>query len=323
MTDFIHQPITIQGMTLPTRLVMPPMATEAGEHGLVSEGLIDYYVARAQNEHVGLIITEHQYVDKRGKASPKQLSIADDEAIFGLRRLTAAVHRAKPGIKIISQINHCGRQSHGTGEMALVGPMAETVDGRQVEALSREDIASLVEAYAQGARRAKEAGYDGVEIHSAHGYLLNQFYSPLSNKRTDEYGPQTMENRLRFHREVIEAVKAQVGASYPVALRLGGVDYTEGGSTVNDAVEAAQLLESYGIHLLDLSGGLTFYTRKDCHEPGWFADMSTPVKEAVSIPVILTGGVQTLAQAETLLQAQAADLIGVGRALLKDAHWEM
>lgn len=183
------------------------------------------------------------------------------------------------------------------------------------------EIKALEGKFAAAARRVKEAGYDGVEIHSAHGYLLNQFYSPLTNDRDDEYGPQSLENRLRFLTETIAAVHQAVGEDFPIAVRLGGSDYRPGGSTLADAAGAAQILERAGIDLLDLSGGLGMFMRPGHREAGWFSDMSRAVKERVSLPVILTGGVQTPAEAETLLNQGAADLIGVGRAMLRNPAW--
>ena len=162
---------------------------------------------------------------------------------------------------------------------------------------------------------------DDVELHSAHGYLLNQFFSPLANRRTDGYGPQTVENRVRFHREVILAVRQAVGEDFPIALRLGGCDYEAGGSTVEDCVEACRLLEHSGVDLLHLTGGMNGFVRPGHGEPGYFRDLSVPVKGAVHIPVLLTGGVTTPAQAEALLEEGCADLIGVGRAIFKNARW--
>ncbi|MBR7148720.1 MAG: tRNA-dihydrouridine synthase, partial [Firmicutes bacterium] len=156
---------------------------------------------------------------------------------------------------------------------------------------------------------------------SAHGYLLCQFYSPITNQRTDEYGTQSMENRLRFHKLVLEKVRAAVGEDFPVFVRLGGCDYMEGGSTEEDAAEAAKLLESYGADLIDVSGGMCSYRRPDHMEPGYFGSMSKKIKEVVSIPVLVTGGIETVEQAEHLIEDGAADLVGVGRALLKDPCW--
>ena len=186
--------------------------------------------------------------------------------------------------------------------------------------LTVDEILALEEVYAAAALRAVKAGYDGVEIHSAHGYLLNQFYSPLTNKRTDEYGGP-MENRMRFLLETVAAVRKVVGPDVPLAVRLGGADYLPGGSTEEDAVQASVMLEKAGVDLLDLSGGMCFYSRPDHKEPGYFSTMTEKIKKEVTIPVLLTGGVRTLEDAERLLAEGKADLIGVGRSLLKDAHW--
>ena len=187
--------------------------------------------------------------------------------------------------------------------------------------MTLQQIRQVTEWFALAALRAKQAGFDGVELHSAHGYLLNQFFSPLANQRTDAYGPQSVENRIRFHREVIRAVRQTVGDDFPIALRLGGCDYEAGGSTAEDCVEACRLLEHSGIDLLHLTGGMNGFIRPGHGEPGYFQDLSVPVKQAVHIPVLLTGGVTTPAQAEALLEEGCADLIGVGRAIFKNPHW--
>lgn len=187
--------------------------------------------------------------------------------------------------------------------------------------MTHQQIRQVTEWFAQAAFRAKQAGFDGVELHSAHGYLLNQFFSPLANRRTDEYGPQSVESRIRFHRETIQAVRQCVGEDFPIALRLGGCDYEVGGSTVEDCVEACRLLEQSGVDLFHFTGGMNGFLRPGHGEPGYFRDLSVPVKQAVSLPVLLTGGVTTSAQAEALLEEGCADLIGVGRAIFKNAHW--
>ena len=165
-----------------------------------------------------------------------------------------------------------------------------------------------------------EAGYDGIEIHCAHGYLLNQFYSPMTNKRSDAYGG-SLENRLRFMLETVALVREAIGTTAPIAVRLGGADYLPGGSSEEDAVEAGALLEAAGVDLIDLSGGMCFFSRPGHLEAGYFSTMSEKVKTRVSVPVLLTGGVQTVSDAEKLLLTGKTDLIGVGRALMKDARW--
>ena len=160
-----------------------------------------------------------------------------------------------------------------------------------------------------------------MESHSAHSYLLNQFYSPDFNHRSDAYGGSP-ENRIRIHLEVIHAVRQAVGADYPVLLRLGTCDYAEGGATIQDAIAACVAFEQAGVDLLDISGGAQGYTVKGREGvQGYFAPETTAIKQAVGIPVLLTGGITEPAAAEQLLSDGAADLIGVGRAILKNSHW--
>ena len=307
---------------LGTRIVLPPMATEKSDGGRVTDSLCRYYEDRAANPLLGLIITEHMYIAMEGRASKGQLSIAEDEVIDGLKKLMDTIHKAQSGIKVFAQINHAG----GKVDPELTGgkPVSSSVHGfkfAESRALSKDEIHHIADLFAEAAMRAKKGGYDGVEIHSAHGYLLNQFYSPLINNREDEYGPHTMEDRLRFHKEVLEKVRAAVGPDYPIAMRLGGCDYQEGGSTEADAVEAAKLLCAYGADLIDVSGGMNGYIIAGHDYPGYFKDMTKAIKEAVDVPVMTTGGVTTTEQAEELLSYGAADLIGVGRAIYKDAAW--
>lgn len=323
----ISEPLKLNQMTLKNRLVMPPMATaKSASGGMVSQELCDYYRERALHSHIGMIITEHCYIDIQGKAGENQLSIASDQVIEGMAKLTSTIH--KTDVKVMAQINHAGsRASADVTGCEPVGPSAVAHPNQTKEALvsphelTKDEISEITRKFAMAARRAKEAGYDGVEIHSAHGYLLNQFYSPLTNKRTDEYGSDTMENRLRFHVEVLRAVREAVGDSYPIAIRLGGCDYREGGSTEADCVKACKILEKAGVDLLDITGGLFGYLRKGYTEPGYFKEMSEAVKKEVKIPVLLTGGVKTPGDAQKLLEEGRADLIGIGRAIFKDAYW--
>ena len=260
------------------------------------------------------------------RAKAKQLSISSDDDIDGLRKLTDVIHQS--GTKAMVQLNHAGSASpcsvtglKAVSASSIVLPTTPMMgDGIAPDELTKRQIAEIVECFAKAAVRAKESGYDGVEIHSAHAYLLNQFYSPLTNQRNDEYGG-TLDNRLRLHREVIEAVRDAVGNNYPISVRLGGCDYMDGGSTIEDSVYAAKVLEKAGVDMINVSGGMYRYTRKGHTEPGYFQDMSSAIKKAVTIPVMLTGGIKTMDDAEKLLKSGAADLIGVGRELLKNPHW--
>ena len=316
-------PIMIKNLQLKNRLVMPPMATAKSSNGLVSEQLTAYYQEKAEGGHIGLVITEHSFISPEGKAHPGQLSIADDSDVPGLQTLTETIHSC--GSPVFAQINHAGIAARDTGfpvygPSAVRSPRARDAECPLPIAMSQADIQKVTADFASAAGRAKAAGYDGVEIHSAHGYLLNQFYSPLTNRRTDLYGG-TAANRIRLHLEIIAAVREAVGADYPIALRLGACDYMEGGNGISEAVDAAIAFQQAGVDLLDISGGMNGYTRPDVTTPGYFRDVSAAIREKVSIPVLLTGGITDAAQAEMLLQAGAADLIGIGRAILKNSGW--
>ena len=321
----LKEPIYVGGLQLKNRLVLPPMAIKrSSPEGLVTEELKEYYRRRAEGGCLGLVITEHNFVCRQGKASPQQMSIAEDRTIPGLKELTGLLHEA--GSRVFAQISHAGGMARPdcTGT-EVVAPSAIQNPGAPVQGiiprpLSIREIHEVEDCFVEAACRAKEAGFDGVEIHSAHAYLLNEFYSPMTNHRMDEYGG-SLENRLRIHREIIRAIRKRLGTDFPVAVRLGGCDYMEGGNTVEDAVKACRILEAEGVALLDISGGMCRYIRKDCREPGYFADTSAAVKQCVRAPVLLTGGVTEAEQAELLLQRGAADLIGVGRALMQDPDW--
>lgn len=305
-------------LTLKNRLVMAPMMTgKAGDNGSVIPELIEYYEKRAADSGFGLIISEYAFVsEEAGKAYPKQLSVTDDTKVEGLRKLTDAVHEA--GSMIIQQINHAGSLAMGEmiwGPSKVMNP--RTRSNVMPEELSKEQIIQIQEDFAAAALRVQKAGFDGVEIHIAHAYLLNQFYSPVTNRRTDEYGCGSIEDRTRMAREIIAKVRTAVGRDYPIAVRLGGADYGfENGSTEEDAVEACSLFEAAGADLLDISGGMCGYDLPE-KGPGYFRDMTKKIKAQTVLPVILTGGIRDRSTAEMLLKEGYADLIGIGRPIMK------
>jgi NADPH2 dehydrogenase len=320
--SYLLSPIKVGPLSLPNRLVMPPMATSKAEpDGKVSQALLDYYAEKSQGGHISLIIIEHSFILLSGKASPQQLSIAEDRVIDNLRKLAETIHRN--GSKCMMQLNHAGSAASeewtGTppvGPSAIENPRRGTVP----QELNREEIGGIINAFQDAARRTKEAGFDGVEIHSAHGYLLNQFYSPLTNKRTDEYGGDVLQ-RIKIHLQVIKAVRSVVGEDFPILLRLGASDFTEGGTTIEDSLIAAREFEKAGVNVLDISGGFSGYNVPGLTGQGFFAPLTEAIKQGVSIPVILTGGITEAEAAEKLLEDGKADLIGVGRAILHDSKW--
>jgi len=301
------------------------MATaKADADGNMTDELLAYYDEKSRGGALGLVITEHCYITKQGMNRTGQPSIADDDTIEGWRRMTEVFHRN--GTKAVMQINHSGGacSSEATG-LEVVAPSdipSPSGRGETPRPLAHDEIDAIVGQFAAAACRVKQAGFDGVEIHAAHGYLLNQFFSPLTNKRTDEYGGDVV-GRTRMHLEVIAAVRRAVGDSFPILLRLGARDYAEGGTRIEDSVAAAISFERAGVDILDITGGLTGYIRPGHHEPGYFAELSETVMGVVSVPVILTGGVTEPEQAERLLAEGKADLIGVGRAILKDSGWAL
>lgn len=323
--SLVKETIKIKSITLSNRIVMPPMATSKAEDGKVTNQLISYYNDKTKGGNIGLVITEHMYVRKDGMAAPGQMSIAQDSDIAGLKEIANVIH--SNGSKVIAQISHAGSSTsfEVTGYEAISASNVENIGltGKKDNVpreMSTEDINEIVNAFAAAAQRVKEAGFDGVEIHSAHAYLLNQFYSPLGNKRTDAYGG-TIDGRIKFHLEIMKAIREKVGDDFLIALRLGASDYMTGGSSIEDGIYAARKFQEAGIDLLDISGGYNGFIRNDISEPGWFADASYAIKKEVSVPVILTGGVNEVKEAEQLLQDGKADLIGVGRAILKDSDW--
>jgi NADPH2 dehydrogenase len=311
-----------KNISLKNRLVMPPMATSKAEvDGKVSKAVLNYYAEKSQGGYISLIIIEHSFIMQEGKASNQQLSIAEDSVVESLKELASIIH--KNGSKAAMQLNHAGSAAsfEVTGSEP-VGPSAvpNPRKGNVPKELAKEDIQHVINAFKQAAGRAKDAGFDAVEIHSAHGYLLNQFFSPLSNKRTDEYGGD-VHNRIRVHLEVIKAVREAVGEEFPVLLRLGASDYMKGGSTIEDSIIAAKEFEKAGVNILDISGGFNGYILPGAAEQGYFSPLTEAIKKAVAIPVILTGGITEASAAERLLAEGKADLIGVGRAIYKDSEW--
>jgi len=320
--SYLLKPLKVGALALHNRLVMPPMATAKAEpDGKVNQAMLDYYDEKSEGGDIALVIIEHSFISPEGKASKQQLSVADDSVVDGLRRLAEIIHRN--GSKTMMQINHAG--SGTTEEIIGTTPVAPSAvanprTGNMPRELTRQEITDIIQAFHDAARRTKEAGFDGVEIHSAHGYLLNQFFSPLTNKRTDQYGGN-VHNRIRIHLEVIEAVRAAVGNDFPVLLRLGASDFIAGGTTIEDSQIAAQEFEKAGVNMLDISGGLSGYIIPGLNGQGFFAPLTEAIKKVVSIPVILTGGITEITAAERLLAEGKADLIGVGRALLNNSKW--
>ena len=327
----VKEKIKVGHHVLNNRMVKAPIHSETCVDGYITEETARHYEERTTGGRFGLVVVEHTFVRKDGMASPTQLSSSRDSDIEGLKRLCDIIH--KNGSTAVLQINHagCGADRIFTGLEPVSASNISVSCGwpeskpnpEKPRPLTVNEIQALEEAYIQAAERAMKAGYDGINLHSAHAYMLNQFYSPITNKRMDQYNGYTIEGRTRIHLELIKGIRQVIGEKSLFMLRLGGCDYRPGGSTIEDAVEACKLFEKAGVDLLDISGGTCCFTRKGHTYPGYFGDISEAVKKAVHVPVLLTGGVKTVADAEKLLQEGKADMIGVGRIITARPDWGM
>lgn len=304
------------------RIVMPPMATHfAYEDGCVNDRHIAYYLKRIRGG-VGYITFEHTGILRQGRAFPNMALIDSDQHIPPFKKLVEALHQE--GGKMVIQINHAGRQTSSsfTGS-PIVAPSAIPCPVRKEmpQALSIEEIQKIIEAFREAAQRVQSIGADGVEIHMAHGYLLNQFLSPFSNQRTDEYGGNA-ERRMRMAMEVLRAVRKQVGPDFTVLCRLSADEYVEGGLKLEDTKEIAKALERNGADALHVSAcvAASGYLNHPPYyaEEGVFTHLAQGIKSVVGIPVIAVGRIRTPALANRIIEEGKADLVSIGRGLIAD-----
>lgn len=317
------EPTVLGGIRVKNRLVMPPMATESCPDGRVGTKILSHYGRISESGFYGLVIVEHAYVSPRGRATPFQLSASSDRDTEGLSKIADTVHGN--GVPAVLQISHGGSRckSSVTGHPPL-GPSDTSERYRRwgcdrPEAMTEKDISDTVGDFAEAARRASDAGFDGVEVHCAHGYLLNSFYSPLGNLRDDDYGGDTV-NRIRMTVETVDAVKRAV-KGLPVFLRFGAEDHLPGGNGAEESMAACRELEKAGTDVFDVSGGMCGYSHPLGETPGYFAASSKIVKNNVSAPVILTGGIRTSSDACRFMENGDADAIGVGRPAFHRNEW--
>lgn len=315
----------INGMKLANRFVRS--ATWEGMacvDGAVTPKLIDTMTALARGG-VGLIISGHTYIRQDGQASPWQLGVYKDDLIPGLREMTDAVHAA--GGKIVLQLAHAGNFAPEklTGQIPVVASYYEGLSRTPRKELTVQDIQDLVAAFADAAQRAKSAGFDGVQIHVAHGYLLSQFLSPIFNRRADAYGGG-IENRARVHVEVVHAIRKAVGKAFPVFIKMNCQDFAENGLRLEDSLAAARLLYSAGLDAIELSGGLLTGGKLSPSRPGihsadkeaYFREELRAFKKRIYIPLILVGGNRSIEVSEELVAVGTADYIAISRPLIRE-----
>lgn len=325
MYDHVFSPVKIGNCIIPNRLAVTAMVTNyCTEDGFVTDRFIKYHEEKAKGGW-GLIYTEDYAVNPMAKGYPKIPGLYKDEQIEGSRKLTDTIHQYDS--KIFCQIYHPGRQSNHfvNGGQQPVAPSA--IPCPWLKEIPREltvdEIHQIVEDFGNCALRAKKAGFDGVEVHLAHGYLLAEFLSPYTNKRVDEYGG-CFDNRLRIVKEVYQNVRSKVGDDFPVTTRFCARDGYMGGRTIMDSIELAQYLEKLGFQALNISHGIYGdYNNLDIdnQEHGYIVDDAAKIKEAVNIPVMPTNRITTAGLAEAILSTGKADLIGMGRTSLADPHF--
>lgn len=297
----------------------------AGSDGSCTPLLIETMVNLAKGG-VGLIISGHAYVQAIGQAGPNQLAINDDRHIPGLRKMTDAVH--KEGGKIIVQLAHAGCQADTKlSGMEAVGPSVFEVKGNRLcREITHDEISETIRLFGEAAGRAKKAGFDGVQIHAAHGYLFCEFLSPFYNKRTDEYGG-SLENRARIVLESYRAIRDTAGSDYPVLIKINSEDFLENGLTVRETIEVSGMLENEGIDAIEMSGGTIQSDKKlvpvragiDSEEKEvFYREAATSYKKQINVPLILVGGVRSYNIAEQLIADGITDYISMSRPLIRE-----
>jgi len=329
----ILEPIQLRKMCLKNRLVGSPVTTNfASSNGEATERLVNFYRERAKGG-ASLVIVEGSFIHPLGKGYVNQLGIHEDSLIPSLIKVVAAIHES--GAKASIQLHHAGRRTSSkiTGSTPKgPSPIPCYVGGEIPEELTPHGIRRIIECHSLAALRAKKAGFDSVDIHAAHGYLIPAFLSPLSNRRRDEYGG-SLENRVRIAVEVISNVRKVVGDEFPITMKISGDEFAKGGLSIEEMQKIAPFLEKAGVDALAVSAGTvtpeeigldystphTFVrTLPMGTKEGCFSYLAGAIKEAVGIPVMAVGRINTPYVAEDILQRGQADLICLGRGLLAD-----
>lgn len=314
-------------LKLKNRLVMPPMVRNyADEKGHATERYIEH-INRIAYGGVGLLILEASYISAEARGFLNQLGIHSDTCIPGLKKLVKVAHDHDAAIAI--QLYHAGRQTHSnvTGKKPVApSPIPCPTMQEKPHMLTQKEIKKIVKDFGKAAARAEKAGFDAIEIHSAHGYLIQQFLSPYSNERTDSYGG-SFENRARFLLEVFESVQSAISPTFPIIVRLSGEEQVEGGLTIKEVSQIAELLEAAGADALHISSGnYGDYAKGHLIPPmaikdGVNINLAKAIKKKVKIPVIAVAKIRTPELAEKTLKDGSADFIAIGRSLLADPDW--
>ena len=328
----LFTPLTLRDVTFRNRIAVSPMCQYSSEDGFANDWHLVHLGSRAVGG-AGLVMVEATAVEPRGRISPNDMGIWKDEHIEFLGRIASFLrqHGAVAGI----QLAHAGRkastrrsweggttiaEADGGWRPAAPSPIPFRPEDHPPRELSQADITKLVEEFAAAARRALQAGFQVAEIHGAHGYLIHEFLSPLSNHRTDQYGGG-FENRIRFALEVVKAVRAIWPASLPLFLRISATDWVEGGWTVEDSVKLSRQVHSLGVDLVDCSSGGLAPEQKIAMGPGYQVPFAEQIRRETAVPTGAVGLITTPQQADEIVRSGKADLVLLAREFLRDPYF--
>lgn len=330
----LFQSLTLRGITFRNRIMVSPMCQYSSNDGFAT----DWHLVHLGSRAVGgaaLVMTEAAAVEARGRISPQDLGIYHDEHIEMLARINTFI-REQGAIPAI-QLAHAGRKAsvyrpwsgHGEvsaeeGRWQTVAPTEQAFSANypHPQALTRDEIAEIVQSFRDATQRSLQAGFQVIEIHAAHGYLLHQFLSPLSNTRTDEYGG-SLANRMRFLVEVVDAIREVWPEELPLFVRLSATDWTEGGLTIEDSVEISRVLKQHGVDLIDVSSGGNVATAKVPARPNYQVPFAEQIRREVNIPTAAVGLITESQQANAIVQDGEADMVALARELLRDPYWPL
>lgn len=315
MTVTLNDPISIGGLKLRNRLIMAPLQQYKGTlEAFAGPHHIEFYGRRAR--HVGLVVVESTAVSPNGRLWENDIGIFSDLHVEPLKKVVNAVH--EHGTPVFIQLSHGGRKSSPLVTDRLIAPSSLAYDDHYgvPEALTPEGIEHVIHEYRIAARRSREAGFDGIELHAAHGFLIHQFASPMTNQRSDLYGGNT-NNRARFLKEVLAAVRGEVGRNFPVIVRISATDYCKGGLIPEEWVRILKPMESEldAIHVS--SGGLLPLRPNDVY-PAYQVPYAAAIRSHFNIPVIAVGKIYSRSLANRILEDRLADIIAIGTPLLED-----
>jgi len=321
----------IRSLAMANRSVRSATWTGLGDSkGFVTDKAVEFYRTLGRGD-VGLIITGYQYILPNGIQLPFMIGNYTDAQIEGLGRLAAAVHEGAG--KVVGQIVHCGLRANPKafpepGDVWAPTALPGELSGAEAKEVTRQEILALVEAYAAAALRLRKAGFDGVQLHGAHGYGINQFLSAAWNKRGDGYGG-SLRNRYRFLGEVMEAVRGAVGDDFPVMIKLNGHDFVDGGIVPDESIEIARRLTDDGIDSIEVSGGSSASPKNmgpmrtgidEESQEAYLLEFAAAIKAATAVPVMTVGGIRSLKIVEDVLESGKADYVAMSRPFIREPH---